>query len=132
LILTLYRRALSALAAVKSDGDAVLLREAQRDARRIERERMPWGDALAHLVRAGIARFRGDRTAALQHLSAGEAGLEVARMSLYAAAARRRRGELAGGAEGRALMEAADAWMTGQLVRNPIRMAAMLVPRASE
>ena len=49
-------------------------------------------------------------------------------MQLFAAAARRRRGELAGGEEGAAAMAAADAWMRGQAIRRPERMAAMLAP----
>ena len=49
-------------------------------------------------------------------------------MALHAAVASRRRGEIAGGSEGRALVEAADAWMQGQGVRNPGRMAGMLAP----
>ena len=32
------------------------------------------------------------------------------------------------GDEGRALIESADAWMTGQGVKRPDRMSAMLVP----
>lgn len=44
------------------------------------------------------------------------------------AAARRRRGELAGGPEGRRLIEEADRWMLAQGVRNPVRMTAMVAP----
>ena len=49
-------------------------------------------------------------------------------MALHAAVARRRRGELLGGVQGAALLAEADAWMTGQAIRNPSRMAAMLAP----
>ena len=49
-------------------------------------------------------------------------------MALYAAAARRCRGVLLGGEEGRVLVEAADAWMRDERIRNPERMTAMLAP----
>jgi eukaryotic-like serine/threonine-protein kinase len=59
-------------------------------------------------------------------LSAAQAGFEATDMALYAAATRRRWGQLIGGAEGRILVEAANAWMARQKIQNPERMAAML------
>ena len=44
-------------------------------------------------------------------------------MILYAAASRRRLGEIIGGDDGRAHVQEADAWMTAQQIRNPARMA---------
>ena len=55
-------------------------------------------------------------------------GFDACDMRLYAAAARRRLGQLVGRAEGRALMAGAESWMAGQTIRNPARMAAMLAP----
>jgi hypothetical protein len=49
-------------------------------------------------------------------------------MALYAAAARRRRGELIGGDEGQVLVEEIEAWMKEQRIKNPSRMTAMLAP----
>jgi hypothetical protein len=49
-------------------------------------------------------------------------------MALHAATARRRRGELVGGDAGRDLVGAADAWMAGQSIKAPQRMAAVLAP----
>jgi hypothetical protein len=51
-------------------------------------------------------------------------------MALFAAAARRCRGELLGGEAGRALVAEADAWMAAQSIRDPDRMARMLAPGA--
>jgi hypothetical protein len=48
-------------------------------------------------------------------------------MALLVAAARRRRGEWLGAGRGRALIEAADAWMAEQGIRSPARMAGMLM-----
>lgn len=105
-----------------------LLEQALRDARRIEREKMPWGNALALLIRASVASIRGDRDTAIQVLQSAEEGLEAVDMAGYAAAARRRRGELIGGDQGKSLVEAADSWMGSQGVKNPVRMTNMLAP----
>jgi eukaryotic-like serine/threonine-protein kinase len=133
LIESLFHRAQSALAVAATmsvnDRDTFrLLRAAERDARRIEREKMQWAYPLAQLIRAGIAISRGKIEEAVTRLASAEEGLEAAGMSLYAAAARRRRGELIGGDRGKALVSAAEAWMNSQQVKNPVRMTAMLSP----
>ena len=131
MIHSLYLRARSAVAAAGADeGLAGLLDIARKDARRIEREKMPWGDALACLVRAGVESVGGDRQAALTLLDAAESDLLGADMTLHATVARRRKGELLGGETGRSLVAAADDWMAGQGIQNPERMAAMLAPGA--
>jgi hypothetical protein len=102
--------------------------DSARDARRIRREKTQWGDPLATLLCGGIASLRGEREKALESLTSAEAGFDAANMALYAAAARRCRGLVLGGDEGRALVEAADAWMRGERIQNPERMTAMLAP----
>jgi hypothetical protein len=125
------RCVIAAAVETESAGEAArLLRIAEKDARRMEREHMPWGDALARLVRAGVAAARGERDRAASELESAEKALRDADMALHAAAAQRRRGELLGGAEGARLIEASGAWMTGQSIENPARMAAMLAPGA--
>jgi tetratricopeptide (TPR) repeat protein len=105
-----------------------LLAGAARDAAKIAGEKMPWSTPLARLVEAGISRARGedDRSAELLRDAAG--GLDAAGMALYATAARMRLGRLVGGDEGRALVDAAAAWMERERVRRPDRMIAMLAP----
>ena len=110
---------------------AQFLRRAARDARRIERERMLWADPMARLLRAGIASLRGDAAVALAHLESAQHGFETTDMGLYAAAAKRRRGELQGGEAAETLIAEADAWMSRQGVRNPQRMAALHLPDRS-
>jgi hypothetical protein len=105
-----------------------LLEAAERDAGRIERERMPWSDPLAALLRAGVAAARGQVERAEGLLAGAVPGCEAAGMALYAAAACHRRGELLGGDEGRALGREVAAWMRGQGVIDPGRMVAMLAP----
>jgi hypothetical protein len=89
---------------------------------------MPWAQPLAGLIYAGIAAVRGRREEARALLAAVEEGFVAADMMMYAAAARRRRGQLLAGEDGRGLVRAADAWMTGQDIRNPALIAAMLAP----
>lgn len=107
---------------------AALLKGAERHAATMLRERTHWGEPLALLLQAGAAATRGETERALALLESAEAGLSAADMALHAAGARRRRGELMGGDAGRELVAAADAWMTGQSIRNPERMTAMLAP----
>jgi hypothetical protein len=80
------------------------------------------------MIHAGIASIRGETRRALELFASAEKGCQVGDMQLHAAAARRRRGQLLGGEEGRVLVEAADAWMGQQGIVAPERMAAMLAP----
>lgn len=107
---------------------ASLLQEAGRAAGRLERENAHWADPLAELVRAGIASVENRSEDAARSLSDAERAFEAVDMALYAAVARRRRGELIGGDEGQALVERADDWMRGEGIRNPSGMAMMLAP----
>jgi len=129
------RSAVVAAAAHSSGGSAWarlgrdrLIAAAERDAGRIERERRPWATALALLVRGGAAASRGQRRWALALLERAGAALDDNGMRLWSSAAARQRGILRGGAEGRALVERADAAMAAELVRDPARLADMLVP----
>jgi eukaryotic-like serine/threonine-protein kinase len=118
-------RALSALAAASAGRRTDLLETAERDARRLERAKIPWADPLARLIRAGVAGRRGQAASLL----ADAASLfDAVQMSLWAAATRRRLGEVRGGREGQDLSDQANAFMKGQQIRNPARMTDMLVP----
>src|SRR5262249_56040263 len=68
------RCALAKAVAVGPPHSQPYLVSAERDARRLERERMPWGAALAHLIRAGVATGRGDRREAMARLKAAMDG----------------------------------------------------------
>ncbi|WP_437532454.1 protein kinase [Sorangium sp. So ce726] len=133
-VLIHHLRASAALEAAARDGvgDArlgrALLRRAARDARRLSREGAPWVAPMAMSLRAAIAAQRGQAASALSLLAAAAAAFDERGMALFAACARRRRGQLLGGDEGRSLVQAADAWMAGQGVRNPARMAAIFAP----
>ena len=81
----------------------------------------------AWLIRAAVAHQTVRAAEALGYLERAEAAFDAAGMTLYAAAARRRRGELLGGA-GRELVAAADAVMAARGVVNPARFAEMYAP----
>lgn len=105
-----------------------LLRRLDRDARALARLGTRAGRAFSLLLHAGAAIVRGDRAGARAHVADAERAFASLDMGLHAAACRRRRGELCGGDDGRALVEAADAVMRLQGILRPARLASMLVP----
>jgi serine/threonine protein kinase/tetratricopeptide (TPR) repeat protein len=122
------RCALGAAAGASGRERRRLLASAAHDARRLEREQLPWSDALARLLHAGVAAGGGALAEVVPRLRHGVAGLEAARMGLYAATARRRLGEALGGEEGRSLVAAADAAMRAIGVRDPAAIATVFAP----
>lgn len=104
------------------------LKAAVQDARWIARAKMDWTVPMARLLEAGAAATRGEEEPALGLVETAERGFLRCDMKLHAAAARRRRGQLAGGDDGRSLVERADREMSGQKIRNPGGFAALLAP----
>jgi tetratricopeptide (TPR) repeat protein len=115
-------------AAAGSSDPAPYLRAASKDARRLERERAPWANALAPLIRAGIAARRGDRASAAVCLAAAIRRLDAVDMEIFAHAARRRLGAILGGDQGRDLITESNSWMAGQGIINPDRIVATFAP----
>jgi len=129
----LHLRARSALAvAARSAATSVdaepLLAAAEADAKRIESERVAWGDGLASLLRAGVASVRNDRAQALERLEFSQRAFDGSNMALYAAVTRSRKAEILGGQEGAGLAAEVGAWMATQRVRRPEGFARMLAP----
>ena len=113
------------------------VREAERFARKLDRERMDWTRTLASFVWAGVARARGRREEALAHLRAAAERADASDMHLYAAVARMRLGEggvdavkppLASGAGIDVASARGRDWMTAQGIACPDRIASMLAP----
>ncbi|MFT3776109.1 MAG: AAA family ATPase [Minicystis sp.] len=132
-ITTLYRRAAVAVACARRGLDRrAMLDRALADARSLDKERAAIARPHAALIRAANASIQGADGEALRFADMAARGFESAQMAVYAAAARRRWGELLGGEEGHRVVAAANAWMRGQGVVNPDRMTMMLAPGFEE
>jgi serine/threonine protein kinase/tetratricopeptide (TPR) repeat protein len=129
--LHLYARARLLWAATATDQRASALAFVGKVARSIEKERMPWGFPLATLLEAGSKALSSELEAAAQLYGRAAREADDADMPLFGAAAMMRRGELVGGSEGQALVDAGAARMLSEGVRDPARFAAMLVPHRS-
>jgi len=105
-----------------------LLREVRRAAEMLDGERVAWAAPLAEALRAGLAAIRGDADTAVEALDRAARGFRANGMELFAAAARRRLGEVMGGERGAALRGEAERWMRAQGVADPARMTAMMAP----
>ncbi|MCX4239288.1 serine/threonine-protein kinase [Paraliomyxa miuraensis] len=118
------------LAAQQSHGAARrrYLRLATKVAARLAREPGPWGVAMGAPIVAALRAAMGDLEAARTVLEHSVPAFEDLGMQLHARACARRLGELLGGDEGRARIEAADAAVASEGVVDPERMVGMLVP----
>jgi hypothetical protein len=118
------------LACAKDDPSrrASILGRVEKECGRIDRERSPWGSALAASLRAAAASVRGDRGTA--ELLLGDAIPLLAALDFEAvtASAERARGLLLGGREGQALVERSNAWMETQDIADPEAFAALYLP----
>lgn len=128
----MHLRARLALASAQGSERERRLRIAEDLARRIAKENMPWSNPLAILIRAGLAKRRGDDSRAATLISQAIEGFEASDMALYAAGARRRLGEVLGGDRGRELLNQADEWMSRQQIKNPAAYANLLAPGFGE
>ena len=104
------------------------LRIAETVADRIAREDMPYSNPYARLIRAGIARTRGDDVSAVALLERALQEFEAADMRLYAIATRYRLGEMVGGERGDELLKSANEWMSRQQIKNPPRVVNLMAP----
>jgi hypothetical protein len=130
-VLACRMRAACAIAAAQGAADPKpLLALAERDARRMERTRYSaiWTRDWPQMIRAEVALARGNRARALAHVDRAMDGFRERGAAFFLAIAGRKKGELLGGDEGRALIAAADAWMASEGIVNPARLAAAFVP----
>ena len=126
----LHARARAALAEPRKAKHkaATLASLARTDAIRFARDRTRYAAPMSHLILAGADAVEGKTEAVLGHLEKAISGFTAVEMDLFATVSRRRKGELIGGDEGRALVAQADDFMRGQGVKKPERIAALLAP----
>ena len=123
-------RGIASASAATLEGDhrlaAPLLRAAEADAARLEREWLRHTTAAAASIRARVALARHQPDAALGLLRVAAAAYDAAGMKLHAACARHGEGQLLGGAEGQARAASAEAALEAEGVREPRCWVAML------
>ena len=130
-VMCLWARASCAIAAARVSSDpAPLLAVAQRDAALLRRTHfsMIYTRDWPLMFNAAIASVRGEREAALAHLDHAMDGFREDGAAFLSAVARRRKGGLLGGGEGRALMAEADEWMRSEGIVSPARLAEAYAP----
>lgn len=129
------RAAIAAAVALKGPRPSearALLALADRDARRLAREGMPCPEAYAWMIRGALAALRGDPERGASQLAEAILRFDAVDMRLCSAAVRRRLGELIGGDAGRAAVVSSEDWMRGQEIRDPARMAGMILANLIE
>ncbi len=123
------RAALSAAAATpEGSRRSELLRAADRESRRLRSKRAQWAKGLGELVSGGVERLAGRPDRALIMFTSAEHTLGEARMLLHQVAARRARGLIVGGDEGRALVASSDQEFRAQAILNQERMMQVIAP----
>lgn len=102
-----------------------LLKLAEKQARRMAKQKVWWGQGNATFTHASVAAARGHTDRALELLETAERIFTEGELALQAQVARRRRGELSGNA---ALVDEMNAWCVRESVQSPECMARMLAP----
>lgn len=123
---TLQIQGMAALAALRAGGDRDLIRVVRDSAKRLTRNQLAVAAAVRAPLEAGLALHAGDLLLGARHLRSAIAAFDACETSMYAAAARRRLGELLGGDEGKALLAESDAVMRAQRIVNLDAVTEML------
>ncbi len=123
--MTWLRGRCALVAATQARDPAPLVATAERAARALAREHLPWQRAVGELVHAGVVATRGDLAQTRAALVGIAGTLDELGATMLAAAARRREAELAGDDIARAR---ADEALAAAGAADPARVAEMLVP----
>jgi hypothetical protein len=126
----LYLRGIAAIGAAVLRDARPLLRDAEWCATRIAREHVGWGDALAALLRGGIAELRAEPDAATRHWRAAEETARAHDMALFAAAAAYRQALALGGHAASQAVASLRGTPALREIREPERICRLLAPGA--
>jgi hypothetical protein len=107
---------------------AGLLRLVENDLDELKAQQTLWATPFVELTHAGLMTLFKQRERAVQGLRAAEQGFRAVDMQLYAAAARRRYGQVLGGAAGSDIIASADLAMAEHGVRRPDKLGHALAP----
>lgn len=115
------------LAAQDSQGQRrhKLVRTAEAALRRLDRIDAPSGPAHAAHIRGALHALRGEWPRAVAEMESSARRFEQCEMKIYAASARRRLGEWAGGERGREWIAAADRFLESEKIPDPRAAARM-------
>ena len=126
-----FRARAAVMAASQTEGveRSRLIKAARKDVRWLRRSGPPYVAAAAALVEAAIAELEGDQARCAIALEDAVARADKVSHRLLGAVARIRLGALRGN-EGRALVEAGEAYMRAEGVSETARMTAVFYPAA--
>ncbi len=113
---------------ISTDKRDRLLSEASHYARVLHQQSVDWSAPAAFMLQAGVCSCRGNSKKAIELAEASAKAAKKADLELQYAVACRRLGQLIGGSDGRERIEAANAWMTDQTLKNRERWTAMFAP----
>ncbi len=104
----------------------------KRTINKLRQENNAWANILAKLLQASLANFQKDNNQALNFLESAERELKAEQIWLYVKVTQRQKGELlttlGNQIEGSTFIRDADLWLNQQGIKNPKKIANMLVP----
>jgi hypothetical protein len=114
--------------ATKGTDRGAMLEIAEADAAAITREGAAWGEPIAALIRAGVARARGQDGAAIALVDDATKRFDALGMMLHAASARLWRGGIAADDASEAARADALAYFRAQGITDPKRASSVFTP----
>jgi hypothetical protein len=115
-------------AAQVSDDPTGYQKRARYHIKKLQKEKLAWGDGLAALIQSGLELQQGDRDKGIEQLRATAERFREAKLLQLLYATERKLGLLMGGEEGAETVKAADAWFQQEGVRDAEKFAHVYCP----